>query len=197
LPTSKQTEDLGDGNILELLSRSGSDRRRGEEALFRKYLYFVPEGIKRFRLLESESVDAYSDVILALTLPGSQIPFEGRSSLKTYLFKIFLNKCVDQVRKNTTNKSSVHRTDIISDRLEQCSDDSRGILQRLIDRSDHQRIRELLKTLGENCQKMLSLWAEGCSDREIHVELDYRSVDVVKTSRLRCLEKLRQAYKQS
>ena len=185
-----------DSQILGLLGRTGADRRKGEDALFHKYYYFIQEGMHRFKLSEAESFDAYGDAILSLTMPGQQASFEGRSSLKTFLFKIFLNKCVDRVRKNTTNKYSVHRTDLISDRLEQCSDGTRNILERLVDLADHQRIRDLLQTLGDNCRKMLSLWAEGFSDRDIHLELDYRSVDVVKTSRLRCLEKLRQAYKQ-
>jgi len=42
---------------------------------------------------------------------------------------------------------------------------------------------------------MLQQWAEGFSDKEIAVSLNYKNADVAKTSRLRCLEKLKKLYK--
>jgi RNA polymerase sigma-70 factor (ECF subfamily) len=52
-----------------------------------------------------------------------------------------------------------------------------------------------LNELGENCRQLLMNWAEGLSDKQIAASMTYKSADVVKTSRLRCLEKLRQSYK--
>jgi len=51
-----------------------------------------------------------------------------------------------------------------------------------------------MKELGENCREMLALFADGYSDKEIAVTMEYKTAEVVKTSRLRCLEKLRQSY---
>jgi RNA polymerase sigma factor (sigma-70 family) len=185
-----------DREILSNLALSGASRRRSEELLFKKYQYFVREGMSKYPLKEEESFDAYCEAVLSFIRECQNGRFEGRSSLKTYLFKIFLNKCVDLVRKNSTNKNSIFLTSMITDRMEGLSDSSRSILQQLIDKADYSKLRQQLQLLGENCQKMLMFWADNFSDREIAVELDYKSADVVKTSRLRCLEKLKQLYKQ-
>lgn len=185
-----------DREILSNLSLTGLPRRRSEDLLFKKYQYFVREGMIKYHIKEEEALDLYCEAVLSFLREFQNGRFEGRSSLKTYLYKIFLNKCVDLVRKNSTNKSSVFLTSIISDRVEEFSDSSRTILQQLIDRADHVKLREQLKLLAENCQKMLLLWADNFSDREIAAELEYKSANVIKTSRLRCLEKLKQLYKQ-
>ena len=65
----------------------------------------------------------------------------------------------------------------------------------MMDLTDKETIRQKLSELGDSCRKMLWQWAEGYSDKEIAAALDYKTADVVKTSRLRCLEKLRQLYK--
>jgi RNA polymerase sigma factor (sigma-70 family) len=184
-----------DGEILTNLLLTGAPRLRSEELLFNKYKYFIREGVLKYHIKEEESFDAYCDAILAFIREHQNGRFEGRSSLKTYIYKIFLNKCVDLVRKNSTNKRSVFQTSMISDRLEQLSDSSRGILQQLIEKADHGMLRRQIQLLAENCQKMLMYWADNFSDREIAAALEYKSADVVKTSRLRCLEKLKQLYK--
>ena len=38
------------------------------------------------------------------------------------------------------------------------------------------------------------MFADGYNDKEIATAMEYKTADVVKTSRLRCLDKLRQLY---
>jgi RNA polymerase sigma factor (sigma-70 family) len=195
LISAAQSPDPEEREILSNLTQTGTTRRKSEDLLFLKYRYFVGEGMRKYRLSQDESIDAYSEAILSFTREHSMGRFEGRSSLKTYLFKIFVNKCVDLVRKSTTNKSRVFLTELITDRIEEFSDSSRTVLQQLIDKADHLKLRDQMRLLGENCRKMLTFWADDYSDREIAAEMNYKSADVVKTSRLRCLEKLKQLYK--
>jgi RNA polymerase sigma factor (sigma-70 family) len=184
-----------DGQIIELLLQNGLDKRRGEDALFTRYDYFIREGMSKLGLSEEESFNAYSDSVLAAIEKISNGTFEGRSSLKTYLYQIFHNKCVDLLRKNSTNKSSIHRTDSISERLLHITDKARSAVQVLIDKADWKLLKEKLTQLGDDCRKMLMLWADNFSDRQIAAEMEYKTSDVVKTSRLRCLEKLKRLYK--
>ena len=65
----------------------------------------------------------------------------------------------------------------------------------LIDKADWKLLREKLKEISEDCRKMLMLWAEDYSDREIAQVMEYKSPDVAKTSRLRCLDRLKRLYK--
>lgn len=188
------TKAFADAEIIQGLQKGGSDHKY-EDALYMSYSYFIEEGIRKFSLTEDESFSCYSDSIIK-TLDNIRIGvFEGRSSLKTYLYQIFHNKCVDQVRKNTTKKSEVYRGADISDMLFRMSDTAKTIIQRLVEQSDIQELKKRLSELGENCRKMLLMSSDGYSDKEIAVVLEFKSASVAKTSRLRCLERLRKLYK--
>ena len=148
----------------------------------------------KYSFTEEDAFDVYSDTILSAIEKITAGLFEGRSSLKTWLYRIFHNKCVDQVRKITTNKYKVHRTAIVSDMLLHLSDSAKSVLQKLVDRSDFDLLKKKLNELGDNCRKLLTLFADGYSDKEIAISMEYKTAEVVKTSRLRCLDKLRQSY---
>jgi RNA polymerase sigma-70 factor (ECF subfamily) len=186
-----------DHEIAQNLRLTGIQRRNAEEKLFNKYAYYIKEGMRKYSISEEDAFDAYADTVLAAIETITKGSFENRSSLKTYLYRIFQNKCVDIVRKKTTNKSSIHRTSSINDMLIEMSDTAKTVIQDLIDKADHKQVRAKLEELGEKCKQLLSLFAEGYSDKEIAVIAEYKTGEVAKTSRIRCLEKLRQLYKQT
>ena len=183
-----------DPEILDNLRQYGTNRRKAEEQLFNGFVYFVRQGMRKYSLSEDDAFEVYSDTILSAIEKITTGLFEGRSSLKTYLFRIFHNKCVDRIRKLTTNKNKIHRTATTPDLLSHLSDSAKSIIQQLVDRSDLDVLRTRLNELGDNCRKLLALFADGYSDKEIAVTMEYKTAEVVKTSRLRCLEKLRQSY---
>src|SRR5665213_2623 len=183
-----------DRGIIEQLRQGGTDRRRSEEQLFSRFSYFIREGITKHALSEDDAFNAYSDTILVAIENLINAGFEGRASLKTYLYQIFHNKCVDLIRKKTTNKNSVNRSESISDRLLLLSDSSRSVLQKLIDKADWNLLKEKLGSLEDKCRQLLLFWGDNYSDKEIAAMLYYKTADVVKTSRLRCLEKMRRIY---
>ena len=186
---------ITDAEIIDSLTGNGNDRRKAEDRLFNGYSYFVKEGIRKYSLAEEDALDVYSDTIISAIEKITTGFFEGRSSLKTYLFRIFHNKCVDRIRQLTTNKNRIHRTAALADQLlSSLSDTAKSVVQRMVDRSDFDVLRTRLDELGENCRKMLALFADGYTDKEIAVAMDYKTAEVVKTSRLRCLERLRQSY---
>lgn len=183
-----------DLRIIENLTGGGITRRKGEEELFTTYMYFIQEGMRKHTLTEDESFDAYSDTILTAIEKITDGTFERASSLKTWLYKIFHNKSVDLLRKKATNKNKVHQTVSITDMLVHVSDAAKSIVQKLADQADEKLLKQRLAETGDTCHRLLQLSAEGYTDKEIAAMMEYKTADVVKTSRLRCLEKLRRLY---
>jgi RNA polymerase sigma factor (sigma-70 family) len=183
-----------DEELIKGLQQNNALRRKAEEELFNRHAYFIKEGMSRYSLPEEEAFDAYSDTILQAIDNIVRGLFEKRATLKTYLYRIFNNKCVDLIRKKTTNKSSIHQTMPISDMLSMIADSAKTVIQQLIEKTDLVTLKNKMKELGENCRKLLAMFADGYNDKEIAVLMEYKTADVVKTSRLRCLDKLRQLY---
>ena len=174
----------------------GNQRRLCENQLYQKYEYLIADGVRKHRLSEDDCASAYSDAVLTVFEHIHNGQFEGRSELKTYLYQLFSNKCVDAIRKKTTNRSSVHNTLALDDTLLQLPDVAQSVVQQLIAQSDVEILLRHLGELSEKCRTMLLSWGEGYSDDEIARMMDYNSPAVAKTSRLRCLEKLRERHRE-
>ena len=181
--------------IVQSIRAGGTARRLHENQLYGKYAYLIGEGVRKHWLSEDDSSMAYSDAVLTVIEHISSDRFEGRSELKTYLFQIFNNKCVDLVRRNTTNKAQVYQANGLDDHhLNLLPDETRTAVQQLMHQQDAQLLGQRLQELGDKCRQMLLAWGEGYKDADIAQQMNYQSAAVVKTSRLRCLQKLRELY---
>ena len=105
-----------DTKILDGLKADYAERCRQEKILYQQYYYFIDEGCRKYTLNYDDSFSAYSDALLSAIHNIVDNRFDGRSSIKTYLYQIFSNKCIDLVRKNTTNKQQVHKTMPVADK---------------------------------------------------------------------------------
>ena len=181
-----------DSEILYGLRADYGERCRQEKVLYQQYYYFIDEGCRKYNLNYEDSFSAYSDTILSALHNIINNNFDGRSSLKTYLYQIFSNKCIDLIRKNTTNKQQVHKTMPVPEMLNQLPDAAKTIVERLVTSEMKAKIKEQLNTIGEKCKEVLLMFEDGLSDKEIAQALSYNNAAVVKTTRLRCLEKLRE-----
>ncbi len=185
-----------DLEIVEGIALSSPKKRFFEDKLYNRYDYLIKDGVFKHRLTEDESSIAYSDSVLSVIENIESGAFEGRSSLKTYIHRIFSNKCVDQIRKNTTNRAQVNLGSSVDEHLYRLQDDTRSVIEDLMEQHDTGLLWKCLEELGEKCRQMIRSWSEGIADRQIALELGYQSAEVVKTSRLRCLEKLRSNFLQ-
>ena len=186
---------LSDADLMAGIRAGGVQRRLCENKLYEKYAYLIADGVRKHRLAEDDCASAYSDAVLTVFEHIGSGRFEGRSELKTYLYQIFTNKCVDAIRKKTTNRSSVHDAFSLDDSLMQLPDAARSAVQTLIAQSDVENLHRQLSEIGEKCRSMILMWGEGYSDNEIAQTMAYNSAAVAKTSRLRCLDKLRERYR--
>lgn len=181
-----------DAEILAGLQMGGPARRSFEELLYTSFYYLTREGERKYNLSTDDSASAYSDAVIAVIDNVVAGRFDSRASLKTYISQIFYNKCVDLRRKNTTNKERVHHTSDLDAMLLLLPDNARNAVQQLIDNNNRALLRRKLAEIGEKCRELLLLFEDGYPDREIAAMLHYNSAEVVKVSRRRCLDKLRE-----
>ncbi len=186
---------LKDYDILQGIREGDSRRQLYENKLYEKYHYLVREAQFKHKISYDDAQSAYSDAILTVIDHVVNGRFEGRSEVKTYLYQIFTNKCVDTIRKNTTNKAGVHHTEGLEGALLWIPDESRTIVQKLISENEVALLQQHLRSIGEKCRGIILAWGEGFSDEEIAQQMGYNTAAVAKTSRLRCLERLKEKYK--
>ena len=184
-----------DREILAGLQTGPGERASWELQFYRRYEYFIGQGCRKYRLSTEDSFSAYSDALLSAIQNIAGGRFDGSCSLKTYLFKIFSNKCIDQIRKNAMNKAAVHHSVASPELLTQLSDKARSAVELLIHRNKVETLREYMGKLGEKCRELLLLFEDGFTDKDIAEKMDYNSPAVVKTTRLRCIERLRELMK--
>lgn len=101
-------KSLKDEDILHGIRAGGTTRRLFENKFYEKYHYLIKQAAFKHKISEDDAQSAYSDAVLTVIEHIVDGRFEGKSEAYTYLYQVFMNKCVDIIRKNTTNKSSVH-----------------------------------------------------------------------------------------
>ena len=185
-----QDQEIADG-----LAAGNKQRLPFERELYTKYQYFINEGSRNYHLSFDDSFSAYSDAVLSVIHNVVNQNFGNRSSLKTYLYKVFCIKCVDLVRKRTTNKEKVNVSYTELELLGQLPDASKIVIERLIESQKINLLKQHIETIGEKCKQILLLFQDGYSDKEIAAELAYSNASVAKVTRLRCLEKIREKMK--
>ena len=133
---SKVTLLVDDDEMIRVIKENKTARRKTENQLFNQYSYLIKEGMNKYSLEQEDAFTAYSDTILQSIENIAGSIFEKRSSIKTYLYKIFNNKCVDLIRKKTTNKRSVYQTAPVSEMMNMISDKAKNVIQQLIEKND-------------------------------------------------------------
>lgn len=181
---------MGDEDIVNGLKNNYQQRARVEKELYLLYEYFIKEGCRKFHMTYEDSFSAYSDAVLAAINNIINNRFDNKFSLKTYLFQIFHNKCVDLIRKNTNNKQQVNRSTVVPELISHLPDTVKSVIEKLVSREEISMVNKYLDSMNERCKELLLLSVEGYSDKEIAEKLAYNNAAVAKTSRLRCREKI-------
>lgn len=174
-----------DQEIIEAIRKGGIVRERCEYIFYRRYVSFVARRPRKYKITDEEARDAYTEAFLAVVDHILSGRFRGDSSLKTYLSRIFRNKCVDQHRKNTTVKLNW------VDEFPELPDSSRDFIRKLVGEESLQQVRQYIIRLGEKCRELLMLSASGYSPAEMAEKLGFKTPHSASSQRYKCLEKLK------
>jgi RNA polymerase sigma-70 factor (ECF subfamily) len=173
--------------ILEGIRAGGIQREKAVFAMHRQYKGLMQKGMKKYRLSIEEAQDAYADAVIAISESVSQESFRSESRLSTYLFRIFMNKAVDKIRKKTTHKSKV----TLTDEIPEVEDQNPDPLVRLIQKERMEEVRAGMELLGARCRELLwkmSYW--GYKPAEVAIEMGFSNAQVVSSQRYKCMKQL-------
>lgn len=170
--------------------------KKGSESAFKKvyednrelFLNFA----KKYSLADEEVLDVYQDAYVALYENIQNGKFvKLKSSISTYLISIGKYKIMERLRKNskqTNNEMLLNRVEEVDIAIEEFD-----IVYN--DLSPEQKLlKKYFERLGEKCKQILKLfYYKQYNIKEIMVEGNYNSENVVKSQKSRCLKTLKEA----
>jgi len=169
--------------------------RSGEQKLM-ETLYvdsrdeFIRWGMARMRLKEDEMIEVYQEASLILYENIIERKLvELQSSIKTYLFGIGKNLIYKNFRVQKRNRLVDKEDNFLGTHFHGETDGGEDE-KRIEEWSD--LAMELLGTMEEPCRSILDMFYRKCEKLEVIAEnLNYKSKDVVKTQKSRCLKALK------
>lgn len=183
------TDKLTDQEVLQACKAGGAQRERAMSFLYQQYMGYVYDAQSRYHQLSVEELkDAYAEAVVGLSRQIDNEALRGESSLGTYLFRSFSNRCVDKIRRNASNKA-----DWVS-QIPNLPDRARNMLQEMVLSERFQALAPFLEQIGEKCRKIL-MDAEyyGYSHEEIAIRIGAKNAGTVASLKHRCMKRLRDA----
>lgn len=152
--------------------------------------YFYKQNIKYVQIMSNklgvnhdDLFNAYSDSIIEFKDQIRNHQFKRKSKCSTYFYSIFKNKCIDILRKKTTN--------IIEHKLpEQIIDTDDDIIQKLTFDVKQQYLQQVFFQLGDKCKSILMDWNDGYTMEEIAVKNGLLNAHVARSMRYSCIQQL-------
>ncbi len=182
----KKKPTYTDQEIVDGILAGGAQKQRITSYLYKQYVGYVIKGQRKYRISEEDARDAYAEAIVGLSRQIERGGYRGDSKLTTYLFGAFSNKCVDKLRKLSSNK-----VDWVED-IPAMPEKARGILHELISKEEVDRLAQFMSRLGDKCRQiLLDSEYHGYSVDEIAKRVGLKNGPTVSSMKYRCMEKLR------
>lgn len=165
----------------------GRKREKATTAFTQQFIGYARKLQKKFNLNETQVLDIYTDGLVALILRVETGSFRGESSLGTYFYRICYNKCVDLLRKRTSNTIEYveQHSESVQDQIPE--------IEAWYDKFRFDDIRSAIDAIGEPCAQILIDWGFwGYKMEEIAERVGYNSADQVKKRKYKCLQQLRE-----
>jgi len=171
--------------MITAIKKGGSDRQRAAQIIFDAHQGLVYKGKQKYRIDEEAATDLYADAVVSLMRQVENDRFKGDSSLFTFLYRIFNNRCLNYIRDQ--KRQAVEWADELPD----YPDMARNALQQLISSESLERLKAYMQQLGDKCREILwdSLY-HGFTSEELAQRMNYKDAASVYTVKYRCMKKL-------
>lgn len=163
--------------------QGGHSMEKCLETFYRENIRFVGVMAKKHQLDRESLMDAYSDSIIDFKEQIRKQKFQQKSKCSTYFYSIFNNKCIDILRKKTTN--------IITHEIpEHLKDTSPDIVNEMTSADRIHYLEAIINQLGSRCREILMDWNDGYSMEEIARRNNLLNANVARSKRYSCLQQL-------
>ena len=181
-------KDFPQEEFIDAVRQGGVAMERATGALIKYFRGYPLKFMKKFGLKKEDVLDIYTDSIMVVITYIRLGKFDESNTVSTYLYCVTHNKCVDLIRKKR-NRKGLEFLEIPEAPI---PDRSRGLLHELLISEAFHSVMDLLDSFKGKCKELILKWGFwGYSMSEIAESLDYKSADVVRTKKLRCLKRLR------
>ncbi len=182
---------ISEAEIIAGIQATGAQRQQYAGWLYEKYFDFIYAGAKRYSLSFEQAHDAYGDAIIKVCQQIQKGAYEGKGKLSSYLFRAFLNRCVDIIRRNA---SYIQQEDIAAHYDLPAT--AKGILEEMEHAEQWEAVNAAMDDLGDKCKRLL-LDTEyyGYSLEEVAQRTGYNKAATVANMKYRCLKRLKDLLK--
>ena len=176
--------------IIEEVLKGGVARERITQRVFEQYKGFIFAIANKLSVPYDIAADAYIEAISELIIKiqsGKFIP-KFSKSCSTFIYTVCYNKCVDYIRREQ------NRPD-----YEYINDSDNPDKYELPSKKEHVRLRDILEIygdrLGDRGRKVLELYMQGYTAKEIATKLGYKNANSVAFTKSKYLRDLRELVK--
>jgi RNA polymerase sigma factor (sigma-70 family) len=173
---------MTDQKFIDSILTGGGEMHKTIDRFYHENFSLVYQMMGAHKLIKEEVLDAYSDAITAFVENIRYQKFRGDSKCRTYFIRIFNNKCIDIIRKKTTNRINKYTISL--------EDLGTDLIQEVVDEEKNTGFTEFLFQLSEICKELLMDWSDGYSMDEIAVRNGLKNAHTARSKRYNCFKQL-------
>jgi RNA polymerase sigma-70 factor (ECF subfamily) len=173
---------MDDRTFIERIRTGGSLMQKTIAWFYHEHFSLVYKKTASHQLDKDQAIDAYSDAVTALVENIRENRFRGESKCSTYFIRIFNNKCIDLIRKNTTNK--IFRNSVSLEDFRQDVSQEETTADELTD------VGDFFDRLSDICRNVLMDWSDGFSMEDIAAKNGLKNAHTARSKRYNCLQQL-------
>lgn len=177
----------------EIIDDIRSGKRDALVKLYKQYrVDFIKWATRSFYCNQQEAEDAYQDTTIAFyeNIMKNKVQ-ELSCSPKTYLFAIGKNILLSSAKKKSNQSADIEN-------IKEIADDELIAFEKISLNEQQNNILSAIKALGEPCQTILKLYYyDRLSIKKIVNKLGYKSENVVKVQKNRCMKRLKSGVEQT
>jgi RNA polymerase sigma factor (sigma-70 family) len=173
---------MTDQKFIDSIQTGGGVMQKAVEWFYRDNYGLVYKMVGAHKLDKEEGLDAYSDALTAFVENIRNDKFRGDSKCSTYFIRIFNNKCIDIIRKKTTNRVVRNTISLENMGSEPVQNDA--------EEDQNMDYSASFVELSGICREVLMDWSDGYTMEEIALRNGLRNAHTARSKRYNCFKQL-------